>query len=505
MKLRDYQEEAFEAALVSLRKGNNCVICIPTGGGKSAVIAALVDRFRIRQGYTLVLTHSKELVVQNFNTLARYSNTEGVGVYSAGLNKTEVGEFATYGTIQTLYRNLNKLPRNVDAIIVDEVQAVPHKGSEAKMYNTLLNHFPNARRIGLSATPYRLDKGLVYVGEDAHFNDLAIDIKVKELVEAGYLSPLKGVSAAIQLNLEGIHRSNGDFDTKEVDERMTEAWLREVMSTTARLAKGRKAILMFAPTVRVAELASKIANEIGITAEYVHGGDKEREDRLTRWEAGEFTLMANCQILTTGYDRPDIDCILDCAPTESLGKHIQKLGRGTRKAEGKSDCLIIDVAGNLLRLGGISSEADFEEEKPNGERVAGVIRKPAEKKSRATKRANLIDALDPMAGGPKEFEVSVDGVNYVKIGSKSRPGKDIVLVNYSCSADGGYSVDVSDFVMPEYDGWARTKSEAWMNRRGAVLPYSAEQTLYMCYGLPQPRRLKVKRNGKYFNVTEEIF
>ncbi len=178
MKLRDYQEEAFEAALVSLRKGNNCVICIPTGGGKSAVIAALVDRFRIRQGYTLVLTHSKELVVQNFNTLARYSNTEGVGVYSAGLNKTEVGEFATYGTIQTLYRNLNKLPRNVDAIIVDEVQAVPHKGSEAKMYNTLLNHFPNARRIGLSATPYRLDKGLVYVGEDAHFNDLAIDIKV---------------------------------------------------------------------------------------------------------------------------------------------------------------------------------------------------------------------------------------------------------------------------------------------------------------------------------------
>ena len=501
---RDYQVRAYDAVLDSLRRGHNPIAAIATGGGKSLLLSMLVDKFRSNGGYSLVLANSKELIVQNMRSMRLYRGLDGIGVYSAGLNHNTIGTAATYGTIQTIYRNLHRLPE-VDVVLVDEVQNVAHKNSEAKMYNALMAHFPNARKIGVSATPYRLDKGLVYQGDGCHFDDLAIEITVKELIERGFLTPLKGISAAVQLNLDGVHKTNGDFDTKEVDERITESWLREVLCKVQDLARDRKAILMFTPTVRTAEMAARLATEIGISGEYVHGGDTERAARLKRWEAGQFRLMANCQLLTTGYDNPAIDCIVDCSPTESLGKHIQKLGRGVRNFPGKTDCLVIDVSGNLERLGGISSEADFMKETAGGVLISGQIRKPKEKKPRSVKRGNLIDALDPMCGSSKEIEVQVDDVSYIKIGSKSKPGAELIIVNYQCSTDSGYSIDVSDFVMPEYSGWSRTKSEEWAARRGVSLPRSTQQTLYMCYGLPSPRRLIVKRNGKYFNVLREYF
>ena len=102
MQLRDYQQRALDAILFSLRAGNHPVCAAATGSGKSIIIAALVDRFRINDGYSLVLANSKELIVQNMKTLRRYAGLEGVGVYSAGLNHNTVGSSATYGTIQTI-------------------------------------------------------------------------------------------------------------------------------------------------------------------------------------------------------------------------------------------------------------------------------------------------------------------------------------------------------------------------------------------------------------------
>lgn len=500
--LRDYQQAAFEATLSSLRAGKNPVVAMATGSGKSWVIAATVDRFRARGGYSLVVTHSKELVNQNYAVLERYSSAEGVGVYSAGLNCSEVGKYATYGTIQTIFRNLDKLPDHIDAIFIDEAQAVSPIDSDTKMYNALLSKYPNARRIGYSATPYRLDRGLIYGGEGCWFDDLAIEISVLELVKAGYLCPLKGISTEVQLNLKGVRMSNGDYDTSEVDERITEEWLKQVLASAKKLVKGRKQILLFAPTVRVAELAANISTELGIPAEYVHGGDKEREDRLARWEAGEFRLMANCQLLTVGYDNPAIDAIVLLSPTESLGKHIQILGRGTRLHPDKKDCLILDYCSNLSRLGGIAATADFYVEK-NGKLEPGSIT-PRQGQKRAIKKADTIDMVDPMSGGAKDIEVFVKKVSYVIIGSKSQPGKRLVLVNYQSETTDGYPISVNDFVMPEYGGWSREKSENWMKRRGATLPRTAWETHEVCYALPIPRRLVVQRNGKYWNVTKEI-
>lgn len=504
--LREYQTRAFEATLDSLRRGKNPVCAVATGGGKSLIAAALVDRFRSRGGYTLMVTHNRTLVTQNLNALKRYSNDVGVGVYSAGLNSSVVGESATYGTIQTVYRNMDKLPQDISAIIVDEAHAVAHKTSSSKMYNALMEKFPNARRIGLSATPYRLDRGVIYDGEGAHFDDLAVEITVLELIELGYLSPLIGLKAADKLDLDGVKITNGDFDTKQVDERITENWLRCVIDKISFLASDRKAILLFAPTVRTAALASQIATEKGISAEYVHGGDDERDDRLKRWEAGEFKLMANCQILTTGYDRPDIDCIVDCAPTESLGKHVQKLGRGTRIADGKRDCLIIDVSGNLERLGGIcvGMKELYEEA---GKSMKLTSAEPAPKKEkRKVRTANELTELDPMLANPKGFRARVLAINFIVINAKQRPGKRLLMVSYECVTGGGLIVAASTFLCVEYDGFALYQASQWFARRGEdSFPRRAEAARSFCWGLPVPREVTIKKNGKHLNIISEHF
>jgi DNA repair protein RadD len=508
MKLRHYQLSALALTLKSLREGNNPVISAPTGSGKSAIIAALVDRFREREGYTLMVTHNRELVQQNALALERFFGADGVGVYCAGLDSYNIGTKATYASIQSIYRNLHKLP-TPDAIIIDEAHWVSPKESDGKMYNTLLKRFPDSRRIGLSATPYRLSGGLIYSGDDPWFNDLAVDISVQDLVDQGFLAPLKGLSARVQLNLKGVHRTNGDYDTAEVDERMTDEWMRAVIESVKRLASERKSILLFSPTVRTAKLAAKIANELGISADYVHGGDNDRADRLERWKAGEFTLMANCKVLTTGFDRPDLECIVDAAPTQSIGLHRQKLGRGARTSPGKTDCLILDVAGNLARHGGIAAKAEIFEERANGALVAA---KPVKKQTiitpRTIKTATNVSDVDPMAGSASVWgmDVAVMSTKYITKRS-TKSDKNMLMALYSCITPSNTLVDIIDFILVEHDGYARKKAEDWFKQRGYPYPppRSAQTARSITYSLPSPRSIRVRRRGSYYDVLSEKF
>lgn len=505
MKLRDYQQDAFDATLNSLRSGNNPVIAVPTGGGKSAIASALVDRFRSNRGYTLLLTHSRELISQNYKALDRYSNIEGIGVYCAGLGKWDIGSAGTYASIQSVYTKLDILPEP-SAILVDECQLVTPSDSSAKMYNIVLSRFPNARRIGLSATPYRYDSGLVYKGEGCWFDDLAIDIKFNDLVSQKFLSPLVGVLTETHLDLEEVDVSSGDYDSSQVDNLITEQWLKELLKNVINLASGRKAWLMFSPSVRVAALSARIANENGIKADFVYGGDPERLDKLKRWEAGETTLMVNCQILTTGYDRPDIDVIIDCAPTESLGKHIQKLGRGARVFEGKRNCLVIDACGNLQRLGSISQENNFYRQKPNGELEQGEIipRTPREPRKVYPGVTTLIP-LDPTTGehasNGAELIVCVHNVNAVSINTRRGPS---LMVQYTCSTPENARINATLFLTTDRINTQAT--EFFMHRSLAVtLPTEPRKLGWMLKGSRQPKWVTVRKSGKYWNTINELW
>jgi superfamily II DNA or RNA helicase len=507
MKLRTYQHDAVEATLNSLRRGCNPVVAVPTGGGKSAIAAALVDRFRSKGGYTLLLTHNRELISQNYKTLGRYSNTDGVGVYCAGLGRRDVGSVATYASIQSIYTKLDILPEP-DILCIDECQLVTPSDSNAKMYNAVLSRFHNARRIGLSATPYRYDTGLVYKGEGCWFDDLAIDIKFNDLVTQKYLSPLVGILTATHLELEEVDVTNGDYDSSQVDALITEQWLKELLRNVINLATDRRAWIMFSPSVRVAALSARIASEMGVKADFVYGGDSGRFDKLKRWEAGETTLMVNCQILTTGYDRPDIDVIIDCAPTESLGKHIQKLGRGARIADGKKNCLVIDACGNLQRLGSISQEDNFYRQKPNGETEPGeIIPRKSREPRRVLPGVRSLVPLDPTSGEQARdgamLTLQVHATSAVVLATRRNPQQPSIMVKYACTTPEGARIDASYFVEPENPTDAT--ENFFNNRRLAVrLPCPASKIIWAVRNAPAPAQVIARKSGRYWNVQCEL-
>jgi DNA repair protein RadD len=325
-----------------------------------------------------------------------------------------------------------------------------------------------------------------------------------EMVELGYLCPLVGVETEIQLDLSGVEKSGGDYVQKQVGDRETEEWLAAVVKSVHHLAKNRKHVAVYCPTVESANLTSEAFNKSGWSSSVVVGGTKNREEIIGEWKAGETRVICSVDVLTTGFDHPALDCIVVLRPTESSSLWVQIMGRGTRIHEGKDNCLILDYVGNLGRLGGIGMMEDFVVER--GGNVESVRKATGRAPRAEKKKPNKLENLDPMSGKAGDINVYVNDVSYIVIGSKSQPGKQMVMVVYECQTEEGYTLSVNDFVLCEYSGYARQKAEGWVRRRGGTfLPYTAENAVHLCYALPTPRGLKVSRNGKYWNVTKEYF
>lgn len=508
MILRPYQVEAFDATIASLRARHNPVVAMPTGSGKSAVIAALVDRCRSKDGYTLMVTHNQELVAQNYAALTRFYGADGVGVYCSGLNSKTIGTASTYGTIQTLYRALDKLPEP-DAIIIDECHRVGFSGGDTKQYDALFKAFPKARKVGMSATPYRLAGGPIIGSTEKHwFDDLCISIDVPTLVAQGYLAPLISVASRVQLDLKGVKKTGGDFNLAEVDPLMKSEWITEVLKTVQKHAATRKHILVFAPTVRTAELVATLAKGLNLTALAVHGGTKDRDGTLAAWKRGEAQLMSSCLMLTTGFDFAALDCIVDLSPTESQGLHVQKLGRGTRIAPGKTDCLVLDFAGNLARHGGIAAEPTFTQELDDGtlrtvKRAAPIMNTV----QRKLKSVVALEALDPMSGSATSagLTLKVRKAHYTVKKSVSRNIEMLLCIYDITTQDGSPLQPITEFVLVEHDGYARTKAERWFTNRGGNAPRTATRALGAAYNLPTPKQITVRKAGSYYDILNTQF
>lgn len=502
MKLRPYQTEASESIFTSLRAGNNPVVQLPTGTGKSLVIADVASKLRAKGGNTFVVTHVKELVVQNKRTLDRYAGLEKVGTMCAGLNENSPGESITFGTIQSLYRPAmdGRLPFP-HAIIIDEAHRVP-PGDDGKLYYNLIKAFPSARRIGMSATPWRMDGGSIYKGDDAWFDDLCYQKTPLEMVELGYLCPLVGVSTEVQLDLQGISKTGGDYTQSQVDSRSTDEWLALVAQSVKQLSNKRKHVAVYCPTINAATRFTAALKNVGIEAGAVHSESEERNEIIEKWEAGEIKALCSVDILTTGFDFPALDCIVCLRPTQSTALWVQILGRGTRIYEGKEDCLVLDYVGNLTRLGGINMMEDFLQEK-NGQVVGQFKAVGVAAKKKKLKISRGIAAVDPMQGSAKDVRVFVNEIKYVVIGSKKQPGKTLLMAVYDCETEEGYPISASQFLCVEYSGWARTQAEKWFKLRGVDAPYNSDAARRLCYGLPIPREADIRRNGKYVNVVAE--
>lgn len=361
IKLRDYQQQAVDAAIQHFRSSQESgVLVLPTGAGKSLVIAELA---RLARGRVLVLTHVKELVAQNAEKVGLL--TAEAGIYSAGLGQKSTEDKTLVASIQSAARAPEKFTTPFSLVVIDECHRVSNEADS--QYQQLLTHLksinPNLKILGLTATPYRLGIGWIFrshyhgkVGntEKPVFDKCIFELPMRPLIRQGYLT---------EPNLYDGLAAQYDFDllTRDASGQISEAQINNLLSQSGRatksivrqirqLAEQRQGVIVFAATVRHAtEIVELLAEESCalITADTPN----EERDRLIRqFKAREIKFLVNVAVLTTGFDAPHVDFIAILRPTESVSLYQQMVGRGLRLAENKTECLVIDYAANGFDL-----------------------------------------------------------------------------------------------------------------------------------------------------------
>lgn len=361
MQLRDYQSRSIEMlySWIENNKGHPCVV-MPTGSGKSHVIAALCkDALQSwPETRVLMLTHVKELIEQNAEKMRLHWPGAPMGIYSASVGKRQLGEPITFAGIQSVRDKAQQIG-HVDLIIIDECHLVNHKdeGGYRKLISELTAINPAIRIIGYSATPYRLGHGLI-TDKPALFDDLIEPVSIEELIFKGYLATLRSKVTKDRLDTSGVHKRGGEFIESELQAAVdTDDNNQRVVREVIDLAGDRKAWLVFCTGVKHAQHVAEVLRQHGVTAECVTGETpkKEREHLLTEFKAGRLRALTNANVLTTGFDYPDIDLIAMLRPTMSASLYVQMAGRGMRVKSHTDHCLVLDFAGVVESHGPITN------------------------------------------------------------------------------------------------------------------------------------------------------
>lgn len=365
MSLRWYQQEASDAVFDYFRNfEGNPVVAMPTGTGKSHVIGDIAERaLRYYPETRLVMmTHDKRLIQQNYNKLIEAWPTAPAGIFSAGLKRRDTLNSIIYGGIASMNGNIEKFGfRHLG--IIDECQLVnvQTEGMYKKVIDSFLKINPKFKVIGLSATPFRMGQGMVTDG--GLFTDVCYDLTSYEqfnrLIDEGWIKPLIPRPTITKLDVSKVGTVSGDFNKGQLAEavdksEVTYAAINEAMEYGA----DRNCWLVFASSIEHAEHVSETLNSFGISSCAVHSqlGEEECDKRIADYKAGKYRAIVNYGMLTTGFDHPPIDLIVMLRPTKSVVLWVQMLGRGTRPCDetGKENCMVLDFAGNTLRLGPIN-------------------------------------------------------------------------------------------------------------------------------------------------------
>lgn len=362
LSLRYYQREAIDAAYDFLRrrKDNPCIV-LPTGAGKTPVMAQLCHDVVSRwNGRVIVLSHVKELIEQTSKTLSEWFPDLNVGVYSAGLNKRDTKSDVLVAGIQSIYKRGLQIagsnPFNI--VLVDEAHRIPTEGEG--MYRQLLKDLavasPRIRVIGLTATPYRLKGGYV-CGPDHFLNDICYEAGVKELIAKGYLCPLVSKQSVHSVDSDQLGTRNGEFRAEDLSQafdgdEVVEQACDEIVKRTLE----RKSIIIFCCDVKHAEHVQQCLHEmteeqIGL----VTGDSSDRDETIDAFKKGRIRFLVNVNVLTEGFDARQVDCVVLLRSTLSPGLYYQMVGRGLRTHDAKADCLVLDFGGNVLRHGCIDA------------------------------------------------------------------------------------------------------------------------------------------------------
>lgn len=359
--LRNYQRQAVEATLSHFRHSpESAVIVLPTGAGKSLIIAELA---RLARQRILVLTHVRELVEQNHAKYAALGLQ--AGIFSAGLKRRDHQHQVTFASIQSLAGHTQSFSGAFSLVIIDECHRVSN--DEDSQYQQVLTHLrqhnPALKLLGLTATPYRLGEGWIYRRDyrgfvrdtlSATFEHCIYELPLSQLIREGYLTPPVCIDAATR-HYDFSQLSNecaGDYDTEEVNRllhkypRVTRAICEEIVEQAVR----RKGVMIFAASI---EHAEEILSYLPRAQACLITGNTDTVDRdqmLQAFKQQQIKYLVNVSVLTTGFDAPHVDLIAILRPTRSVSLYQQIAGRGLRLFPGKSDCLIIDYAANGFNL-----------------------------------------------------------------------------------------------------------------------------------------------------------
>lgn len=359
--LRPYQADSVKAVIHYFRKHSTpAVIVLPTGAGKSLVIAELA---RLAKGRVLVLAHVKELVEQNH---AKY---EGYGlkgsIFSAGLGRKETDQQVVFASVQSVVRNLDSFKNQFSLLVIDECHRVPDEKTSS--YQKVITHLrelnPGIKVLGLTATPYRLGMGWIYqyhtrgqvrTEESRFFRDCIFELPIRYLLDENFLTPARMMDAPVlSYDFSQLKPANtGRYKEAEMDMVIDKAKRAtpQIVEQIIQYAKDRKGVMVFAATVRHAQEIHGLLPE-GETAIVI--GDTptpERDAIIQSFKNREIKYLVNVSVLTTGFDAPHVDLIAILRPTESVSLYQQIVGRGLRLSEGKSECLVLDYAGNSYDL-----------------------------------------------------------------------------------------------------------------------------------------------------------
>lgn len=519
MILRDYQTASVEA-LVSYWSagGGGALIELPTGSGKSLVAAEIIRRMHQNHSARIVLlSHVRELLLQDRNALQSLWPDAPVGTYSAGLNIRQPEAPIVIAGVQSVYRQPAVLGRR-DVVIIDEAHLLSRKddGQYQQLLVGLRAQQPRLRMVGLTATPFRLDSGLLtdsWRDAPALFDEIVYRVSALDLINRGILCPILPYMSPQRIDMSGVRITAGDFNKKEMQAACDKGEINaRVAAEVVAAGADRRMWIVFAAGTEHAAHLRDLFRQNNIVAEMILGDtpSAERADILERARAGEVRCLVGANVMTTGLDLPAIDLIAMVRPTKSKGLWMQMLGRGLRTSPLKENCLCLDYTANSLTHGPLDlidgSKADGGKGKPpvkeceSCHAVNHISAKVCKPCGAAFPVIEEIKYSARAAGAPimsdqSEPEwVPVEGVIFRR--HEKEDAAPSLRIDYVCGVG-----TISHWCAIEHEtsgGYARN----WWRRNSysGEAPETVDAAMRLCEDLRTPGRIQVVRQGRFWRI-----
>lgn len=535
MKPRWYQKDASEKFDIYFRANlqriendqpvRNGVFVSPTGSGKSYMLSSFVDlALSVLPGMrVLVLSHDTRIVEQNHSALSKYyDDLYDIGLYAAKLKSRTIKKI-TVGTINSMFRK-PELFENVGLIIVDEAHMINHK--DAGMYRKFLDSFPKAVVVGLTATHFRTGNGLITEGDTPLFQDVVVNYSEGEsfsrMIKDGHLAKIITKGTEYELDSKNLKHQGGDFAKKQMSDRYDrEQITKEVCDEIVRFGKKYKHWLVFAVDTDHADHIARELNMKGIRTIAIHSkmaGDESLAIRA--FKAGSFRCAVSVDMLSTGFDYPEIDLIAMVRATSSAVVHVQTAGRGLRPAPGKDHCLYLDFAGNIERLGPINN-VKLPKVRGKGKPLdEPIVKKCPQCLAHNTPKSKVCEICgqvfkikQKIHSGASDGDIieedgkswfNVKDVNYFLHSNPNKPNT--MRVTYNC----GYK-NISEWICLDHHGFPRMLAKNWVAWRlpsgysKDEIPNTVSELYQISAFLKTPKRILVDSNGKFDRIKEAEF